>query len=257
MLPAMLSKLPRRGLSGLRALKLSASPVNRSFSVTTTIRNSSPLDGSDTNFAHPTGDYARTDDTINIRYPGHGFLKEESPEHDGGRHFSRTLSSFSLEGKVCVVTGAARGLGYTMTQAFIESGAEVAIIDLNKQTAEESAQELGTWFRSQDEDASSRHTVTSGWGCDVSNEAQVKKTMDDIIAKHGKIDVLVTSAGYFALSSCNGLKLTSPGSLRTLPHMNIRSNGYENSTLSTLTELSSVLRWLLDISSIPVGKVSD
>lgn len=95
-----------------------------------------------------------------------------------------------------MVTGAARGLGYTMTQAFIESGAEVAIIDLQKHAAEESAHELGEWFRSQDEDAASRHTVTSGWGCDVSNEAQVQQTIKDIVAKHGKIDVLVTSAGF-------------------------------------------------------------
>lgn len=143
----------------------------RTFTASQAIRNRSPLDGSDINFVHPTGENARTDDTISIRYPGHGFdsLKEDGPLHDGGRHFTRTLASFSLEGKVCVVTGAARGLGYTMTQAFIESGAEVAIIDLNKETAEESAHELGEWFRQQDDDAASRHTVTSGWGCDVSN----------------------------------------------------------------------------------------
>ncbi|CCG81798.2 Putative uncharacterized protein [Taphrina deformans PYCC 5710] len=141
--------------------------IARTISTTKIVRNKSPLDGSDINFAHPTGEFARTDDTINVRYPGHGFLRETEPAHDGGRHYSRTLGSFSLEGKVCVVTGAARGLGYTMTQAFIESGAEVAIIDLNKETAQESAHELGEWFRKQDDDAATRHTVTSGWGCDV------------------------------------------------------------------------------------------
>lgn len=170
--------------------------MTRPFTTTQTRQNKSPLDGSEVGFAHPTGEHARTDDTINIRYPGHGFTREDSPEHDGGRHYNRTLSSFSLEGKVCVVTGAARGLGYVMTQAFIESGAEVAIIDLNKDSAVEAAEELGQWFRSQDEDAASRQTVTSGWGCDVSNEAQVQATMAGIIEKHGRIDVLVTSAGF-------------------------------------------------------------
>ena len=163
---------------------------------TTPIARDSPLDGSDINFAHPSGKYARTDDTINIRYPGHGFLREETPEHDGGRHFKRTLSSFSLEGKVCVVTGAARGLGYTMTQALIESGAEVAIVDLNQETAEQSAKELSDWFRQQDDDAAARHTLTTGWGCDVSNESQVQQAVANIIKKHGRIDCLVTSAGF-------------------------------------------------------------
>lgn len=184
--------------SAIRSTRcLPARVALRSFSCNRLVRNGSPLDGSDINFAHPTGgEFAKTDDSITIRYPGHGFAKEESPDHDGGRHFQRTLASFSLEGKVCVVTGAARGLGYTMTQAFMESGAEVAIIDLNKETAEQSAQELAEWFHSQDEDAAASKALTTGWGCDVSSEAQVQKTMSDIIAKHGKIDVLVTSAGF-------------------------------------------------------------
>ncbi|BFZ55192.1 hypothetical protein PYCC9005_002232 [Savitreella phatthalungensis] len=142
------------------------------------------------------GEFAGTDENIKIRYPGHGFLKEETPEGDTGKHYSRTLSSFTLEGKVCVVTGGARGLGYTMSQGFIESGAQVAIVDLNGSAAEESAQELRTWFAGHDEEAAMRETVTSGWGCDVSNEDSVKATIAGIIQKHGKIDVLVTSAGF-------------------------------------------------------------
>ena len=43
----------------------------------------------------------------------------------------RTLASFSLDGRVAVVTGGARGLGLVMSQALIVSGADVAIVDLN------------------------------------------------------------------------------------------------------------------------------
>jgi NAD(P)-dependent dehydrogenase (short-subunit alcohol dehydrogenase family) len=41
------------------------------------------------------------------------------------------LASFSLEGRVAVITGGARGLGLVMTQALVISGADVAIVDLN------------------------------------------------------------------------------------------------------------------------------
>lgn len=39
----------------------------------------------------------------------------------GVKHVGRTLAEFSLQGKVCVVTGGARGLGYVMSQGFIEA----------------------------------------------------------------------------------------------------------------------------------------
>lgn len=45
--------------------------------------------------------------------------------------FKRTLTQFSLENTVAVVTGGARGLGLVMAQALITSGAELAIVDLN------------------------------------------------------------------------------------------------------------------------------
>jgi len=45
----------------------------------------------------------------------------------------RTLASFSLEGRVGVVTGGARGLGLVMSQALVVSGASVAIVDLNRE----------------------------------------------------------------------------------------------------------------------------
>jgi D-arabinitol 2-dehydrogenase len=45
----------------------------------------------------------------------------------------RTLPSFSLEGKVAVVTGGARGLGLVMGQALVQSGADLAIVDLDSQ----------------------------------------------------------------------------------------------------------------------------
>jgi NAD(P)-dependent dehydrogenase (short-subunit alcohol dehydrogenase family) len=46
-------------------------------------------------------------------------------------HFKKTLASFSLEGRSAIVTGGARGLGLVMAQALAQSGADVALVDLN------------------------------------------------------------------------------------------------------------------------------
>ena len=54
--------------------------------------------------------------------------------HNVARHNKRTLASFSMTNKVCVVTGAARGLGNMMARTMIESGAtQIVILDLRQE----------------------------------------------------------------------------------------------------------------------------
>jgi hypothetical protein len=80
------------------------------------------------------GSYARTDDTITVEYPGEGELPSSKPVAGAGRagaHVFPTLAAFSLQGKVGVVTGGARGLGLVMGQGMVVSGADLAIVDLN------------------------------------------------------------------------------------------------------------------------------
>lgn len=78
------------------------------------------------------GRFSRTDNTIEIEYPGEEHEPRSKPlQGRGGFHFKRTLASFSLEDRVGVVTGGARGLGLVMSQALVVSGADVAIVDLN------------------------------------------------------------------------------------------------------------------------------
>ncbi len=81
------------------------------------------------------GTFARTDESIQVEYPEEGDLPSSAPvQGRGGMHFRRTLASFSLEGRVGVVTGGARGLGLVMSQAMVISGADVAIVDLNSKS---------------------------------------------------------------------------------------------------------------------------
>lgn len=78
------------------------------------------------------GQFARTDETLRIEYPPEDKFPTSTPvQGRGGLHFKRTLAAFSLEGRTAVVTGGARGLGLVMAQALMESGADVAIVDLN------------------------------------------------------------------------------------------------------------------------------
>lgn len=78
------------------------------------------------------GQFARTNRDVRVEYPE----EEQMPRSKviqgrGGFHLKRTLASFSLENKVAIVTGGARGLGLVMGQALVASGADLAIVDLN------------------------------------------------------------------------------------------------------------------------------
>lgn len=78
------------------------------------------------------GSFARTDPSVAVEYPAEHELPSSSPvQGRGGFHLKRTLASFSLEDRVGIVTGGARGLGLVMSQAMVISGADVAIVDLN------------------------------------------------------------------------------------------------------------------------------
>lgn len=89
-----------------------------------------------------------------------------------------------LDGKVAVVTGAASGIGKAIAADFVQAGATVAVTDLNLAAAEAAAGEMtaagGNAF---------------GLVMDVTDEAGVDRAIDEVAAKHGSVDVLVSNAG--------------------------------------------------------------
>ncbi|KAF8891181.1 hypothetical protein BD779DRAFT_1513695 [Infundibulicybe gibba] len=106
--------------------------------------------------------------------------------------FPKTLPSFSLQNKVCVVTGAARGLGYEFCRAFIQSGCKsLAILDLKEADAKAAAQEL----TSVDNATDSQNIVILGIGCDVSSEPSVQAAFSIVMTTFGRVDAVVASAG--------------------------------------------------------------
>ncbi|TVU25211.1 hypothetical protein EJB05_27700 [Eragrostis curvula] len=91
-------------------------------------------------------------------------------------------SYFRLEGKIALITGGASGLGKASAQEFIQEGAQAVIIaDINSKLGHEAAQELGP-------KAQFVH-------CDVAAEDSVAAAVDAAVARHGRLDVMLNSAG--------------------------------------------------------------
>ncbi|KAL5343521.1 hypothetical protein BJX70DRAFT_171923 [Aspergillus crustosus] len=142
------------------------------------------------------GKYARIDESVVIEYPDDANMpRTPVVQGRGGMHFKRTLAQFSLENRTTLVTGGARGLGLVMAQGIVASGSNLAIVDLNKQEAEESAKKLLEQFQKENPGLEELPNVTAHYA-DVSNPDSVNNALSEVLAKHGKIDHLVTSAGF-------------------------------------------------------------
>ncbi len=87
----------------------------------------------------------------------------------------------SPDRKVAVVTGAADGIGWALAQAFARAGHAVALLDINADAAKARARDLAGDHE--------------GFGCDVSDEAEVARAFAAIDARFGRLDVLVNNAG--------------------------------------------------------------
>jgi NAD(P)-dependent dehydrogenase (short-subunit alcohol dehydrogenase family) len=92
---------------------------------------------------------------------------------------------FDLSGKVALVTGGARNLGYDMALALAEAGADVAITSRQLADAQKSARTI----------AQATGHRAFGVECDVRIETQVEAMVDAVLAEFGKIDVLINNAG--------------------------------------------------------------
>jgi NAD(P)-dependent dehydrogenase (short-subunit alcohol dehydrogenase family) len=88
---------------------------------------------------------------------------------------------FGLADRVCIVTGAAQGIGEACARRFAREGAKVVIADIADERGQALARELGASFVH----------------CDVGEKAQVDAAVAHALREHGRIDVLVNNAGIF------------------------------------------------------------
>jgi len=88
-----------------------------------------------------------------------------------------------LLGKVCIVTGAAQGIGLATARRFLEEGATVALCDIRRESVDaavEALQEFGN---------------VEGHVVDVTERDQIDAMVDAVRTRHHAIDVLVNNAG--------------------------------------------------------------
>lgn len=84
-----------------------------------------------------------------------------------------------VDGKVCIVTGAASGLGEADVRMLAAEGARVIMTDINREAGTRIAGEIGAEFIYQD----------------VSEEEAWQALIKDVVARYGRLDVLVNNAG--------------------------------------------------------------
>jgi len=89
-----------------------------------------------------------------------------------------------LEGHVTVITGAAQGMGRAVAERFAAEGATLVMLDVQADAVQSAASSL----RERGAEASAREL-------DISSAEQVTTVISDVIAKLGRIDVLINAAG--------------------------------------------------------------
>ncbi len=91
---------------------------------------------------------------------------------------------FSLEGRVALVTGASRGLGWAIAETFAEHGAEVVLASRDQSALDRRAGSLAA-----------RGHKAHAMAFDVTDRAAATEAVHALAAEHGRLDILVNNAG--------------------------------------------------------------
>jgi NAD(P)-dependent dehydrogenase (short-subunit alcohol dehydrogenase family) len=88
---------------------------------------------------------------------------------------------FELNGKVALVTGAARGIGYETARQLHARGASVAVVDLDPDQVREAAEQIGE--------------RAIGIAADVTDHAAMMGAVAETVERFGGLDIVVANAG--------------------------------------------------------------
>lgn len=91
-----------------------------------------------------------------------------------------------LKGKVAVVTGGTRGIGYAIVRKFLEAGASTVLCGSKEATAKNALERLKTEFPEA--------SVMAIWP-DLTDSSSVEKAFAEVVQTFGKIDILANNAG--------------------------------------------------------------
>jgi len=92
------------------------------------------------------------------------------------------MARYELSGKVALVTGAARGIGFETARALIARGASVAVVDLDQEAARRAAAQL-------------HDSRAIGLAADVTDRGAMQRAVAVTVERFGGLDVVVANAG--------------------------------------------------------------
>jgi len=92
-------------------------------------------------------------------------------------------SVFSLEGKVALITGASKGIGFSIAEIFAAAGAKVVLSSRKQSTLDEMANQLNA-----------KGYEAIGIACNVGNMEELPLLVEQTIATYGQLDILVNNA---------------------------------------------------------------
>ena len=85
-----------------------------------------------------------------------------------------------LKGKVAIITGAAKGIGFSTAQRFAEEGAIVILADMNLEAVKGAAAQI---------------QGAQAYAMNVTDRASIQAAVDQVMQKHSRIDILINNAG--------------------------------------------------------------
>lgn len=94
------------------------------------------------------------------------------------------MDLFRLDGKTAIVTGGGRGLGAQIAEGFAEAGANVVICSRKVEACQEMSDKL-----------KAKGVRSLAIACDVTNEKDVKRVVQQTIEEFGTVDILVNNSG--------------------------------------------------------------
>lgn len=136
--------------------------------------------------------------------------------------------SIQLKGKVALITGGSKGIGYGIAEAMIQEGMHVAITG-----------------RSESVHSSANKLKATGYVCDVTNFDEQQKVVDSIIKDWGRLDVVIANAGVGHFAPIQDL--TSAQWKETI---DINLTGVFNTVKSVIEPLKKTNGYIFTIASL-------
>lgn len=114
-----------------------------------------------------------------------------------------------LKGKVALITGGTRGIGFETVRLFKENNAEVVLFGSKKETVDKAIEEL-----------KNEGYEVRGYYPDLNNYEEVEKTIKEIVSKYGHIDILINNAG---ISANKKIEETSSEDFAKIMNLNVNA----------------------------------